>query len=849
MAIETEERSLERGRRRWWYKPYDWPAGGWGSARSLAKSLARERVIASGPPSLMRQNKPDGFACVSCAWAKPADPHLFEFCENGAKATNWEITTRRVADGFFADHTLRELEGWADHDLEALGRLTHPMRWDAQTDKYVPVEWAQAFDAIGQELRQLDPKQVVLYSSGRASLEASYMYQLFARLYGTNNLPDSSNMCHESTSVALPESIGVPVGTVTLEDFAETDCIFFFGQNVGSNSPRMLHDLQDARRRGVPIVTFNPLRERGLIEFVNPQSPSEMLTGSATRISSQYHQLKAGGDKAAIMGLCKALLAADDQAKQEGGPPVLDQAFIAQHTHGFDPFVDAVRAASWLDLEHHSGLSRAAIEAAAAVYAQANAVIGIYGMGLTQHRTGVENVQMLVNLLLLRGNIGKPGAGICPVRGHSNVQGQRTVGITEKPELAPLDKLATQFGFAPPRDKGLNTVEACEGILKGEVRGFIGLGGNFVRAIPEREAMEAAWRKLRLTVQVATKLNRSHLIHGEVTFLLPCLGRIELDRQATGPQSVTVEDSTSCIHGSLGLQSPASPDLLSEPAIVAGLAKAALPPNPTIDWDAWTGDYGLVREAIAETYPENFHDFNQRMWTPGGFHRPVPARQREWKTKTGKANFITPKGFEENPDTAGAARDVLQLITLRSNDQFNTTIYGYHDRFRGIHGTRMVVLMHRNDIDRLHLREGDRVSLVGAAQDGVDRRLPGLTIVAYDIPEGCCGGYYPECNVLIPLWHHAERAKVPAAKSVPVRIVKDGAAAFEDAGEAPLSSDFTSGRPLSDGAVDLARAAEVTGRMALHRLRREPFKTVVFAVAAGLLIGAAQAWRGDRQQR
>ncbi len=843
MAIETEERSTQRGRRRWWYKPYDWPAGGWGSARSLAKSLTRERVIASAPPTLMRQNKPDGFACVSCAWAKPAKPHLFEFCENGAKATNWEITTRRVDSSFFADHTLRELEGWADHDLEELGRLTRPMRWDAQSDKYVPVEWADAFRAIGEELQRLDPNRVVLYSSGRASLEASYMYQLFARLYGTNNLPDSSNMCHESTSVALPESIGVPVGTVILDDFAETDCIFFFGQNVGSNSPRMLHDLQDARRRGVPIITFNPLRERGLIEFTNPQSPSEMLTGSSTRISSQYHQVKAGGDKAALIGLCKALLAADDQAKEDGAPPILDQAFIAQHTHGLDEFVAAVRVAPWPDLKRRSGLTQGALESAAAVYARANAVIGIYGMGITQHRTGVENVQMLANLLLLRGNIGKPGAGICRVRGHSNVQGQRTVGITEKPELVPLDKLATQFGFTPPRDKGLNTVEACEQILSGEVRGFIGLGGNFVRAIPEREAMEAAWRKLRLTVQVATKLNRSHLIHGEVTYLLPCLGRIELDRQATGPQSVTIEDSTACIHGSLGLQSPASPDLLSEPAIVAGLAKATLPPNPAVDWDAWTGDYALVREAISATFPENFHDLNQRMWTPGGFHRPVPAREREWKTKTGKANFITPRGFEEDPDTAGAGPDVLQLITLRSNDQFNTTIYGYHDRFRGIHGTRMVVLMHRNDIDRLHLREGDRVSLVGAAQDGVDRRLGGLTVVAYDIPEGCCGGYYPECNVLIPLWHHAERAKVPAAKSVPVRVVKDGAPA-DPATEALVSSDFVSGSPLSDAAADLTRAVGVTGRIALHSLRQRPIRIVVFAVAAGLLVGAAQAWRG-----
>ena len=825
-------------------RPYDRPAGGWGSAKSVARSLLRERVVASAPPALLRQNKPDGFACVSCAWAKPAEPHPLEFCENGAKATTWEITTRRVADEFFAAHTLRELETWADHDLEELGRLTRPMRWDAVSDTYRPVEWEDAFRDIGQELKALDPKSVVFYASGRASLEASYMYALLARLYGTNNLPDSSNMCHESTSVALPESIGVPVGTVTLDDFAETDCIFFFGQNVGTSSPRMLHDLQDARQRGVPIVTFNPLKERGLIEFLNPQRPAEMLTGASTPISSQYHQVKAGGDIAALLGLCKALIEADDIAKRQGGRPVLDHAFIKQHTHGFDAFAAAVRGYDWSALEERSGLSRSALEAAATVYAQAEKVLGIYGMGLTQHRKGVETVQMVVNFLLLRGNIGKPGAGICPVRGHSNVQGQRTVGITEKPELVPIEKLKKQFGFEPPRDKGLNTVEACEQTLKGQVHGFIGLGGNFVRAIPDRGRMEPAWRKLRLTVQIATKLNRSHLIHGRVAYLLPCLGRIELDQQASGPQAVSVEDSTACIHGSLGLQPPASQHLLSEPAIVAGLAKATLPPNPKIHWDAWVADYSLVRAAIAETYPEIFHGINERMWQPGGFHRPLGARHREWKTKTGKANFITPKQLDADPDAMPSGRDVLRLITLRSNDQFNTTVYGYNDRFRGIHGTRMVVLMHRNDIDRLRLQEGDRVTLVTAADDGIDRRLGALTVIAYDIPEGCCAGYYPECNVLVPLWHHAERAKVPAAKSVPVRIFREGPVS----GEFSAPSDMISGNPLSNIASDLARATGIAGRAALRGFREAPVKMALIAAAAGLAVGAAAAVRRQRRR-
>jgi molybdopterin-dependent oxidoreductase alpha subunit len=812
-------------------EPYDSPAGGWGSVKSLARALTRERVLASAPPALLRQNKPDGFACVSCAWAKPADPHVFEFCENGAKATTWEITSRRVGDDFFASHTLQELETWSDHDLEELGRLTRPMRWEPETDRYVPVEWDEAFEAIGRELKALDPKSAVFYASGRASLETSYMYGLFARLYGNNNLPDSSNMCHESTSVALPESIGVPVGTVTIEDFAKTDCLFFFGQNVGSNSPRMLHDLQEAVRRGVPIVTFNPLRERGLVEFTNPQSPAEMLTGAATPISSQYHQLKAGGDIAALYGLCKALIEADDRGRAIGGERIIDEAFIAEHTHGFEDFAEKTRRTDWADLEKRSGLTRGAMEAAAMVYARADRVICIYGMGLTQHRKGVETVQMVVNLLLLRGNIGKPGAGICPVRGHSNVQGQRTVGITEKPDLVPLDKLAAQFGFEPPRDKGLNTVEACEKILSGEVHAFIGLGGNFVRAIPERGRMEPAWRKQRLTVQIATKLNRSHVIHGEIAYLLPCLGRIEADRQATGPQSVTVEDSTSCIHGSLGLQPPASPHLLSEPAIVAGIAKATLPPNPKLDWDAWVADYGKVRDAIAETYPDAFHAFNIRMWAPGGFHRLLPARHREWKTKTGKANFIFAETLEPDPDATPEGRDVLRLMTLRSNDQFNTTIYGYNDRFRGIHGTRMVVLMHRNDIGRLGLKEGEQVTLVTAAEDGVDRRLGGLTIIAYDIPEGCCAGYYPECNVLVPLWHHAERAKVPAAKSVPVRIVKDD----RQAQDADAASDMMSGHPLSDAGRDVAKL----GGMAFTGAKARPVKTVAIALAAGLAVGLA----------
>jgi molybdopterin-dependent oxidoreductase alpha subunit len=754
------------------FEPYEHPAGGWGSAKAVASILSEERALVHGPGVLMKQNKPDGFACVSCSWAKPADPHLFEFCENGAKATAWEITTRRADAGFFEKHTVSELAGWNDLELEQVGRLTVPMRYDPQSDRYLPVSWERAFEEIGRELRQLDPDSVVFYASGRASLEASYMYQLYARMYGTNNLPDSSNMCHETTSVALPKTIGVAVGTVRLDDFEHTDCILFFGHNTGTNAPRMLHPLQEARQRGVPILTFNPIRERGLVEFANPQSPLEMLSSKKTQITTQYLQLKIGGDTAAVMGMCKWLVQADDRAQRDGTQRVVDTGFIAEHTQGFDAFAEEARQSSWDEIERESGLSREAIGEAAQTYANAKAAMIMYGMGITQHRKGVRNINMLTNLLLMRGNIGKPGAGICPIRGHSNVQGQRTVGITEKPELAPLDKLKAQFGFEPPRNKGLNTVEACEQIMAGKVRAFVMLGGNFVRAVPETGRIEAAWRKQRLTVQVLTKLNRSALVHGEISYVLPCRGRIEIDRQAGGDQAVSVEDSTGCMHGSRGVAASVADTLLSEPAIVAGLAKATLGERSTIDWDRWVGDYGLVRDAIAQTYPDIFKDFNARMWTPGGFPRPLAARERKWKTETGKANFMRAEGFDADPDMAEHGDEVLRLLTMRGDSQFNTTVYSLDDRFRGVFGTRKALLLNREDITRLGFEDGEIVTAVTVAHDGVDRQVEGLRLTAFDIPPRCVAGYYPELNALIPLWHHAEGSKVPAAKSIPIRLVR-----------------------------------------------------------------------------
>ncbi|MBB6181367.1 molybdopterin-dependent oxidoreductase alpha subunit [Rhizobium flavum] len=747
---------------------YDGPAGGWGSVRGIARIFAKELNSPAVADTLRRQNKPGGFMCVSCAWTKPADHHPFEFCENGAKATLWELTTRRCTPEFFAKHTVTELRGWKDHDLEQEGRLTHPMRYDRDSDRYVPCGWDEAFSAIGQELKALDPKSVVFYASGRASLETSYLYALFARLYGHNNLPDSSNMCHETTSVGLKKVIGASVGTSVYDDFSTCDAIFFFGQNTGSNSPRFLHPLQAAVKRGCKIVTFNPVREKGLETMINPQSPTEMLTGKETQISCQYHQVKTGGDIAAIMGMCKHVFAKDDEAKQQGRN-VIDRDFVEQHTSGFHAFEETVRATSWDEIERESGLERAALEAAGQVYVDAERVIGIYGMGLTQQVGGFESIAMLVNLLLLKGNIGRDGTGISPVRGHSNVQGQRTVGISEKPELVPLDKLAEMFDFEPPREKGVNTVEACEGIVDGSIRGFVSLGGNFVRAIPDHDVMEAAWTKMRLTVQIATKLNRSHLINGEVAYLLPCLGRSEEDVQEGGPQTVSMEDSLSCIHGSVGKHKPASEHLLSELAIVAGLAKATLPPNPKVKWDEWRGDYGKVRDLIEETYPDKFHDFNKRLFTPGGFYRGNSARERIWKTESGKAEFTVPEalsaaGFE---DRDGRYR----LMTLRSNDQFNTTIYGYSDRLRGIEGTRNVLLIDPKEMEKLGLQEGQLVGLQTDIEDGRERKVEGLKVLPFQLPDGCVAGYYPELNPLIPLSLHERLSQTPASKAVPIRIL------------------------------------------------------------------------------
>ncbi|MCD5991999.1 FdhF/YdeP family oxidoreductase [Pseudomonas sp. CDFA 602] len=748
------------------------PAGGWGALRSVTKHLMHQHVLIRGNRALMSMNKPEGFDCPSCAWPDPKKPHAFEYCENGAKALAWETTTKRVTPEFFAQHTVSELATWSDHDLEDQGRLTEPMRYDAASDKYLPVSWDEVFADIGHELRHLsDPWKLELYTSGRTSNEAAFLYQLFGRLYGMANFPDCSNMCHETTSVALPEAIGVGKGTTSLEDFEQADAIFIIGQNPGTNSPRMMSELHTAAKRGASIISFNPLREKALVRFASPQNPRDMIGRRGVEISSQYHQVRTGGDMVAMQGICKVVIEADDAAQREGRPRVLDVAFIDEHTHGFEQYADYCRGLSWDIIERHSGLSRQAIEDVAAVYMRSERVICCWGMGVTQHKRGGDAMQQIINLLLLRGNIGKPGAGACPIRGHSNVQGDRTMGIYEKAHEPFLASMSKVFGFEASRKGGHDVAEACEALLRGEVEAFISMGGNFFRAIPDIDIVCPAVSRLKMTVLVNTKLNRSATVHGQKAYLLPCLARSETDLQNGVAQTVTVEDSMSMVHGSTGMLEPASEHLISEIAIIAGMAKATLPPNPKVNWDSYVGDYARIRDKIEEVMPEQFYDFNVRICQPGGFQLPNAARVRKWDTDTGKANFLFPAGVYDEDDTPPGA-DHLQLMTIRSHDQFNTTVYSNDDRYRDIYGDRMVVMLNPEDMARLDLKAGDYVEFQTALDLKTERRAAGFKVVPFDVPAGCCAAYYPETNGLLPLANRDSRSNTPAAKSVPVNLVR-----------------------------------------------------------------------------
>ncbi len=749
--------------------PYAQPAGGWGALAATAKALAGQGILARGGATLLHMNQPAGFDCPGCAWPDPDHTSAFEFCENGAKAVAWEATEKRCSPEVLSAHTVSALAGWSDYDLEMLGRLTHPMAYDPGTDRYVPVSWEEAFTRIGAVLRaQDDPNRVEFYTSGRASNEAAFLYQLFARAYGTNNFPDCSNMCHEATSVGLPQSLGVGKATVLLEDFDHADAIFIFGQNPGTNSPRMLTSLRAAARRGAAIVSVNPLRERALERFQAPQNPLEMATLSATPISSLYLQVRVGGDAAVLKGMIKSCLEADDAARAADLAPVLDGDFIRGHTTGFEAMAADIRATSWEAIVHASGLPRAEIEAAAKVYREAKAAILVYGMGLTQHRRGTENVRLLTDLALLRGNVGRPGAGVCPVRGHSNVQGDRTVGITEKPAPDFLDRLGEAFGFSPPRAHGHDVVRAIEAMIAGQAQVFIGLGGNFAAAAPDTPVTQAAMRNLALTVQISTKLNRGHLVHGREAFILPCLARSEIDQRAAGPQAITVEDSMSMVHASAGRNAPASAHLLSEPAIIAGLARATLGSRPDIPWEELVADYDRIREAIERVFPI-FQGYNARIREPGGFHLTSLARERIWATPSGRAQFSAYPGLGEDPPVA--EEGVLQLTTLRSHDQYNTTLYSLSDRYRGVFNQRLVVFLSPEEMKRRGLGIGALVALETVSTDGVQRRVEGLKVVPYRIPEGCCGAYYPETNPLVPLYARDPQSGTPSSKAIPVRIV------------------------------------------------------------------------------
>ncbi|WP_033577340.1 FdhF/YdeP family oxidoreductase [Dickeya chrysanthemi] len=750
-------------------KPYRAAAGGWGSLEATTRFVLDSKQALKNIRNLMRVNKSKGFDCPGCAWGDD-NSSTFSFCENGAKAVSWEATRKAAGPDFFAEHSVSMLRRQSDYFLEYQGRLTHPLRYDKNSDRYLPMRWDEAFALIARHIRELDhPNQMELYTSGRASNEASYLYQLFGRMVGTNNFPDCSNMCHEASGSGLKQSLGVGKGTVRLQDFEHADAIFVFGQNPGTNHPRMLHSLRHAADRGAHIVAFNTLRERGLERFANPQNPLELLTPLSGAISETYLQPHLGGDMAAVRGMVKALLETHRQRLAAGDAGLFDQAFIDQHTGGVAAYLQQVDATAWDKIVRQSGLSEAQIRYVAGIYQRSERVICTWAMGITQHRHSVATVREIVNLQLLFGQLGKPGAGLCPVRGHSNVQGNRTMGIDEKPSDALLDSLARHFGFTPPRGHGHNTVQALEAMLRNDVRVLIALGGNLAAAAPDTDRTAQALSRCGLTVHISTKLNRSHLITARHdTLILPTLGRTERDMQAGGPQFVTVEDSFSMVHASEGISPPLSDQQRSETAIVAGIAHAVLG-NDRLDWLALAADYNRIRDHIAATLP-GFADFNQRCAEPGGFWLGNAAAAYRFNTATGKARFSTSPLPDSVVPAYGDAPAPFTLQTLRSHDQYNTTIYGLDDRYRGVYGQRDVLFMHPDDIAALGLQDGDRVDIETLWHDDVERKVTGFRVVSYNIPRGNLAAYYPETNPLVPLSSYGEGTFTPTSKSVPVRI-------------------------------------------------------------------------------
>jgi molybdopterin-dependent oxidoreductase alpha subunit len=727
------------------------PAGVWWAMRHALEQLGPVRTMRA----LARVNQADGFDCPGCAWPEGERRARAEFCENGAKAVAEEATRRRVDRAFFAQHSVDELLRWSDFQLGRSGRLTEPMLRDAGASHYAPIAWEDAFALIAEELTALDaPDEAVFYTSGRTSNEAAFAYQLFVRAFGTNNLPDCSNMCHESSGMALGETLGVGKGSVSLEDLHEAELILIAGQNPGTNHPRMLSALERAKRAGATIVSVNPLPEAGLMRFRNPQRASGVI-GRGTQLSDRFLQIRLGGDLALFKAVNRRLFELD----------ALDHDFLAAHCDGLEALRSELASLDWDAVLAATGLTRDQIEELARLVARSERIVVCWAMGLTQHRHAVATIREIVNTLLLRGAVGKPGAGACPVRGHSNVQGDRTMGIFERPEPAFLERLGAAFGFDPPRRHGVDVVGAIEAMARGEVKVFFALGGNFFSAAPDSAVTAAALGRQRLTVHVSTKLNRSHLVTGARALILPTLGRSERDVQASGPQHVTVEDSMSAVHASRGRLAPASDRLLSEVAIVCRLARAVLGESERMPWSAFEADYRLLRDRIGEVVA-GFEDFNARLAASAtGFFLPHPPRdERRFPTATGRARLTAnPLVLPHVPPGR------LLLQTMRSHDQYNTTVYGLNDRYRGIKAGRRVVLVHPDDLAERGLSDGDLVDIVGEWHDG-ERRVERYRATAYPTARGCAAAYYPETNPLVPLDHHADGSRTPASKSIVVRL-------------------------------------------------------------------------------
>ena len=735
-------------------------AGGIPSIIATAKTAWNEMGVARGVRTLLKLNQKTGFDCPGCAWPEPdGERSHAEFCENGAKHVADEATTKRATPEFFREWSVADLAEQSDHWLGKQGRITHPMVLRRGATNYEAINWDDAFGLIASELNSLaHPDEAIFYTSGRTSNEAAFLYQLFVRKFGTNNLPDCSNMCHESSGSALSETIGAAKGTVTLEDFDLAQAIFVIGQNPGTNHPRMLTALQKAKRNGCRLVHINPLPEVGMTRFKHPQDVLGWV-GKGTTLADLFLQVRINGDVALLQGISKAVFAEEKRRPGE----ILDHDFIGGYTSGFEEFAVAMVNASWHEIIEQSGISREQIEAAAQIFIESERTIFCWAMGLTQHKNAVANIQEIVNVMLCRGQIGKPGAGLCPVRGHSNVQGDRTMGIWERPTDAFLDQLGSEFSFEPPRRHGYDTVKAIEAMHAKKASVFFALGGNFLSATPDTEYTAEALRRCSLTVHVSTKLNRAHLITGEQALILPCLGRTEIDAQASGPQFVTTENSMAVVQASRGFLVPTSSDLLSEPAIVARLAMATFGTRSSIDWQAFLADYDLIREHIARVVP-GFDDYNRRARHPGGFHLPSPPRERVFNTPTGRAVFtVHPLPHHD------LGPDQYLMMTIRSHDQFNTTIYGLDDRYRGIYNGRRVVFLNGDDIQSAGLSEGQAVDLISHFE-GEERVARHFVVVPYSIPRRCAATYFPETNVLVPLGSVADKSNTPASKSVVISI-------------------------------------------------------------------------------